>query len=181
MNGSALTAGEPAQITVDHHQPHGGGNPARGGTLSATASDPSGVTRVEFYAGTRLLGTDTTDPYGQLWQDDQIYWGRVSWADGAPFATGRRVQVDVGVEVNSTTNESVDLFYASDANAPSWTYVTTVRGTALGFQASRRMTFSRPGVSRWCAPPCGMTRSTSRPAPAAPWTSTTICRRAPTR
>jgi regulation of enolase protein 1 (concanavalin A-like superfamily) len=37
-------------------------------TLTATASDPEGqVSRVEFYAGTSLLGTDTTAPYAFTW------------------------------------------------------------------------------------------------------------------
>jgi len=36
-------------------------------TLVATASDNFAVTRVEFYDGTTLLGTDTTDPYSLAW------------------------------------------------------------------------------------------------------------------
>jgi Bacterial Ig domain/Gametolysin peptidase M11 len=36
-------------------------------TLSATASDDIGVARVEFYDGTKLLGTDSTAPYGVSW------------------------------------------------------------------------------------------------------------------
>jgi hypothetical protein len=37
-------------------------------TLSATASDPEGpVTKVEFYSGTALIGTDTTSPYSMTW------------------------------------------------------------------------------------------------------------------
>ena len=34
-------------------------------SLTATASDDGGITRVEFYDGTTLLGTDTTAPYTQ--------------------------------------------------------------------------------------------------------------------
>jgi hypothetical protein len=37
-------------------------------TLSATASDTGGsVTRVDFYRGTTLIGTDTTSPYSLSW------------------------------------------------------------------------------------------------------------------
>ena len=37
-------------------------------TLSANASDPDGtVTQVDFYAGSTLLGTDTSTPYGLTW------------------------------------------------------------------------------------------------------------------
>jgi len=35
--------------------------------VSATATDNQSVTRVEFYDGSRLLGTDTTAPYGVSW------------------------------------------------------------------------------------------------------------------
>jgi hypothetical protein len=39
-------------------------------TLSASASDADGtVTAVEFYAGTTLLGSDTTSPYSVTWSD----------------------------------------------------------------------------------------------------------------
>src|SRR5678816_215146 len=32
-------------------------------TLTATASDANGISKVEFYQGTTLLGTDTSSPY----------------------------------------------------------------------------------------------------------------------
>ena len=39
-------------------------------TLTATASDPDGtVTRVDFYDGSRFLGTDPTAPYALSWTD----------------------------------------------------------------------------------------------------------------
>jgi subtilisin family serine protease len=36
-------------------------------TFGATASDPDGISKVEFYAGTTLIGTSTTFPYGGTW------------------------------------------------------------------------------------------------------------------
>jgi hypothetical protein len=40
-----------------------------GTTISATASDPDGsVIQVEFYAGSTLLGTDTSAPYSVFWR-----------------------------------------------------------------------------------------------------------------
>lgn len=35
--------------------------------LTATASDASGVTKVEFYVNSKLLGTDTSAPYSMAW------------------------------------------------------------------------------------------------------------------
>ncbi len=53
-------------------------NPANGATfttpvdipIDATASDSDGtVTKVDFYAGATLIGTDTSDPYGIVWHE----------------------------------------------------------------------------------------------------------------
>jgi len=38
--------------------------------LTATAADPDGsISRVDFYAGSRLIGSDTTSPYSYVWND----------------------------------------------------------------------------------------------------------------
>src|SRR5262249_17889563 len=50
-------------------------SPANGATysapaqiaLSATASDPDGISKVEFYDGPTLIATSTTSPYGGTW------------------------------------------------------------------------------------------------------------------
>lgn len=41
-------------------------------TVSATASDDVGVTRVEFYVGTQRIGSDTTSPYSMSWDSKKI-------------------------------------------------------------------------------------------------------------
>lgn len=70
--------------------------------LTATAADTDGtVARVEFYAGTALIGSDTTSPYG------------ANWSNGAPGtysltavavdnAGGRRTSVAATVTLNPT-------------------------------------------------------------------------------
>ncbi|HEX5748959.1 MAG TPA: Ig-like domain-containing protein [Archangium sp.] len=206
-------------------------SPAAGATVSgivpieATASDDRGtVSKVEFYLGSTLLGSDTTEPFSFAWDTNSqgngsytlktraydpagnaaysatvsvsifhpgtagydatrgvplcpdvtyrcdtttLVKGRanlgpephqpntlggscadgtsgtfhaspsidqilVSRADGTPFAPGKQVKVDVTVWVSSTANERLDLFYASDAGAPSWTYFTTLTPTGTG-------------------------------------------------
>jgi chitinase len=40
-----------------------------GTTIKANAADPDGtITKVEFYAGSTLLGTDTSTPYSFFWR-----------------------------------------------------------------------------------------------------------------
>lgn len=41
-------------------------------TVSATATDNVGVTKVEFYAGSILVGTDTTAPYIRSWDTTTV-------------------------------------------------------------------------------------------------------------
>ena len=36
-------------------------------TLAATATDSDGISKVEFFHGTNLIGTDTSSPYGIVW------------------------------------------------------------------------------------------------------------------
>jgi major membrane immunogen (membrane-anchored lipoprotein) len=58
----------------------------------------------------------------------------VSRLDGTPFAPGKEVKVDVTVWVSSTANERLDLYYAPNANAPEWTYLTTLTPSSTGAQ-----------------------------------------------
>ncbi|WP_369406326.1 Ig-like domain-containing protein [Archangium violaceum] len=67
----------------------------RGAALvEASASDAVGVTKVEFYAGTTLLGTDTTAPY-------QVSWNTAGMTDGAHTLTAKAFD-SIGNERNST-------------------------------------------------------------------------------
>lgn len=38
-------------------------------TMTATATDSNGISKVEFYQGTNLIGTDTTSPYSVVWNN----------------------------------------------------------------------------------------------------------------
>jgi subtilisin family serine protease len=67
-------------------------------------------------------------------QTEQIHWLRVSGVNGVPLAEGQRVRIDVGVEVGSTSSDALDLYIASDAAAPVWTYLTTLRASQTGPQ-----------------------------------------------
>jgi hypothetical protein len=66
---------------------------------------------------------------------EQIHWIKVSRANGTPLAEGQRARIDVGVEVSSSvSSDSLDLYYASNAAAPVWTYLTTLKASASGLQ-----------------------------------------------
>ncbi|HVG57831.1 MAG TPA: Ig-like domain-containing protein [Hyalangium sp.] len=57
-------------------------------TVSANASDNVGVTRVEFYAGSTLIGTDTSAPYSISWNTTGVANGSYSLTSRAYDAAG---------------------------------------------------------------------------------------------
>ncbi len=59
---------------------------------------------------------------------------RVSREDGTALATGKRVRLEVDVWVPSGSTQSLWLFSAADATAPSWAYLTAIKPSASGFQ-----------------------------------------------
>ncbi|ATB44312.1 hypothetical protein CYFUS_009799 [Cystobacter fuscus] len=59
---------------------------------------------------------------------------RVSRPDGTNLAAGKRVRIDVDVWSYSQTQESLDLYYTSDAAHPSWTFLTTLKPSVYGSQ-----------------------------------------------
>jgi hypothetical protein len=69
--------------------------------VSATASDNLGVERVEFYAGTTLLGTATTAPYA-------VSWDSTSGANGAVTLTTRAYDAAGNVTVSAGRAVTVD-------------------------------------------------------------------------
>ncbi len=62
---SALEATAPPQVSLS--APVAGASLSGTVTLTAAATDDVGVVKVEFYAGTHLLGTDTSPPYELTW------------------------------------------------------------------------------------------------------------------
>ncbi|MEM1205214.1 MAG: PKD domain-containing protein [Acidobacteriota bacterium] len=67
--------------------------------------------------------------------DESIDALKVSTNDGGAFAAGKTVTVEATVWAWSTGSEdSLDLYYAADANSPSWTFIATLSPSAGGAQ-----------------------------------------------
>ncbi len=58
----------------------------------------------------------------------------LSRVNGEHFAEGRPARIEVHVVANTVASDFLDLFYASDATQPSWTYLTTLQPSASGAQ-----------------------------------------------
>ncbi|WNG62802.1 hypothetical protein F0U59_26430 [Archangium gephyra] len=111
--------------------------PAQGALLrgtvpvSATASDAVGVTKVEFYAGTTLLGTSTIAPYAVSWDTASVASGSVTLTTKAYDAVGN-VSVSAARTV-TVDNSAPTVAITSPANGTSFsflTFSTTIQASA---------------------------------------------------
>ena len=95
-------------------------------TLQATASDSDGsISKVEFYRGSTLVGTDTTSPYSVVWSGATA--GITSLTARAYDNTGAtRTSTAVSITVNATipTPPTTLIFTASSDHATNVTSYT---------------------------------------------------------
>jgi len=125
-------------VAVDNSAPVTAlGAPAQGALLrgvvpvSATASDAYGVERVEFYAGTTLLGTASTAPYSVSWNTAAGAQGSVTLTTRA-YDTAGNVTTSAGRTV-TVDNVAPTVAITSPANGTSFsflTYSTTLQASA---------------------------------------------------
>ncbi len=87
-------------------------------TINATAADVVGVTRVEFYDGATLLGTDTTSPYS-------FAWAITSANNGSHSLTAKAY--DAAANVGTSTAVSVTINIATALNGATL-YATNCEG-----------------------------------------------------
>ena len=60
---------------------------------------------------------------------------RVSTTDGGNFAAGKTVRIDATVWAWTTpAQDHLDLYFAANANSPTWTFITTLTPAAAGAQ-----------------------------------------------
>ena len=92
-------------------------------TVSANASDNVGVTNVEFYAGSTLIGSDTTSPYSMSWDTTTVANGSYSLTSKAYDAAG-----------NSASSTAVSVTVSNVAGPPALTatYNGTYKAPACG-------------------------------------------------
>jgi hypothetical protein len=87
----------------------------------------------EYYGGPSTIKATCADGTASL-DAQQINRIKLSSVDGANFTQGGRVRIEVHVLALDTGTDALDLFYASDANNPAWTYLTTLLPGATGAQ-----------------------------------------------
>ncbi len=71
---------------------------------------------------------------GTYTTSESLEYLSVDTVDGTPMATNKQVRITAGVYVSSAYWDSLDLYYAANANSPSWVYITTLYASRTGFQ-----------------------------------------------
>ena len=113
-------------------------------TVSAAAADDVGVTKVEFYAGTALLGADDTAPYSVSWDTANVANGAYALSSKAFDAAGNSttsaavvVTVDNVAPPICTVTEQLLLNPGFESGSASWTATASVIDNSTGGSAPR--------------------------------------------
>jgi hypothetical protein len=135
----------PVTVTVDNTVPTVAFSSPAGGALlrgavqvEATASDNRGLSRVEFYVDSTLIGTDTTAPYSVSWDTPGgSDGGHTLWAK-AYDAAGNVQQVSRSVIVDNT---APTVTITSPASGAKIFLSTTLQASASDTSAITQVVF----------------------------------------
>ncbi len=125
-------------------------------SIQATASDNVGVTKVEFYDGTALKGTDITVPYSYSWSFGSDSNGIHSFTAKAYDAAGNvKVSAAVSLTVNIVTtpaptvslSASPTSITSGQSSTLTWTSTDATSCTASGGWAGTKLTSGSEVVS----------------------------------
>ncbi len=99
---------------------------------SGTLLDGRGTAH-ESHAPNTLFASCTDGTSGTYHYDESLDRLRLYTADGTNIAPGKTVRIEATVwSWSSGGSDSLDLYYAPDANSPSWAFLTTLTATAAG-------------------------------------------------
>ncbi|HYI02070.1 S8 family serine peptidase, partial [Hyalangium sp.] len=100
VGGGGGGGGDTTRPTTALTAPSAGATLSGTVTVSASASDNVGVTRVEFYAGSTLIGADTSTPYSISWTTSTV-------ANGSHALTSRAYDAAGNVGTSSAVSVTV--------------------------------------------------------------------------
>ncbi|MHB8744936.1 MAG: Ig-like domain-containing protein [Gammaproteobacteria bacterium] len=146
INAAAAVAAAAAyNVTSDTTAPTVSITSPTGGTVQSTvavtvaASDNVGVTRVDLYAGTTLIGSATTAPYSFAWDTKTVADGTVKLTAYAYDKAGNK---------GSSASVSVTVFNFVDTTAPTVSITSPTGGTVQSTVAVTVAASDNVGVTR---------------------------------
>jgi hypothetical protein len=101
-------------------------------TIAASASDDGSISKVEFFVGTTLIGTDTTAPYS-------VSWDSTSVSDGSHDISAKATD-DAG-------NTDTDLITVTVDNVPDPLSVTAISPSSVRAGKSVDVTITGTGFA----------------------------------
>lgn len=132
--------GTSAGVTVTIKHPHGAEfDPTLGAPVCRTVNALCDTMKLVVGRAGAELNTPNTldgcaDGQGPEYYAERVQRIIVTRVGGEFLAENRRARIDVLVPAPSYNLDSLDLYYASDATTPSWTYLTTLRPNPYGTQ-----------------------------------------------
>ena len=109
-------------------------------TITASAADNKGVTRVEFYDGATLIATDTTAPYSVAWSVGSATTGSHAWTAKA-YDAANNVTTSAALSLTASIDTAAPTVAVSASPAgPTFTSAQTVTITASAADNKRRDT-----------------------------------------
>ncbi|HEX5746263.1 MAG TPA: hypothetical protein VFZ09_08460 [Archangium sp.] len=95
------------------------------------------------------VDTCTDGTSGGYHSDESLDRLKVSTVDGSPLAAGKTLRIEATVwGYSAFSSDYLDLYYAPDASAPSWTYLGTMTATAAGSHVLSTMYTPSSGSAR---------------------------------
>jgi leucyl aminopeptidase len=95
----------------------------------------------EQNAPNTINGTCLDGTAGSFHGDESLDRLRVTTLDGTPLAAGKTVRVEATVWVWGYSSDRLDLYYATNAASPTWTFLRTITPTA-NYQQTLSTTFT---------------------------------------
>jgi hypothetical protein len=104
-------------------------------TLTATATDASGITQVQFFVGSTLIATDTTAPYSVSWNTASVAPGSYSLTTRAHDAACGNVAISTAVPVTVAAScaSTVQLLDNAGFESGAVSWVTSPSGVINNF------------------------------------------------
>jgi hypothetical protein len=99
-------------------------------TLAATASDNSGLSRVDFYQGSTLIGSDTTSPYAVTWDTGTVANGSYTLKATAVDLANNTASSTSTVSVSNADTTAPTVAITAPSAGASVAATTTVSATA---------------------------------------------------
>jgi len=143
--------GETAKGATTGNTPPSTGGSVPTATFDATLKAPKcGTAGIGCDSGTLLTGRGALGPEvnkpntingtcvdgasGTYHSDESSDRITVTTVDGTNLAAGKQVKVEATVWAFSTTADKADVYYAANANSPTWTLIGTLSPTGTGVQ-----------------------------------------------